>query len=227
MPSNRYPFPISWQSSAHQSPTGRRLVADFRENGRRQVADWSATEIDRTVVVFVAAVFFSRKAVADGLQYVCDRGFISCINPLQTWSPNWAVPIRTLQKIYAWFFSLGHLHRTTFVTSYWFWSKLIYTKHEPSYVWMGNIFESYFCKSSIILMNWMIFKIRNLAMCARNNLLNIFILWIRWSKKSTSTMRSSLWLPDMSMTLILELFPCIVQIYARFFTIVSTTSTIL
>ena len=73
LPTNRNPFPISWQSIVDRSSTGRRLLGIV-------VADQSPIDLqpkncsfDRTAVALVAAVF-SRKAVADRLQNMCDRG---------------------------------------------------------------------------------------------------------------------------------------------------------
>ena len=70
-------------SVADRSPTGRRFLGIV-------VADQSPIDLqpknavfDRTVVALVAAVF-SRKEVADRLQYMCDRG-------LNQWIVIWII----------------------------------------------------------------------------------------------------------------------------------------
>ena len=70
-----------FQSVGNQSPTSRRPVFDRSPTFRDSFADQSLIDLqpkkcsfDYTVVALVAAVF-SRKAVADRLQYICDRGF--------------------------------------------------------------------------------------------------------------------------------------------------------
>ena len=79
LPTNRNPFSFSWQSIAHQSPTGCRLVAFFfRDSCRRPVADWSATEKMQfwSHSGCIGCIYFlSHKAVAGRLQYMRDRGF--------------------------------------------------------------------------------------------------------------------------------------------------------
>ena len=82
---NRQPVADQSQPISNQFAIDRPLVADRSPTGRRclgvVVADQSPIDLqpknavfDRTVVALVAAVF-SRKAVANRLQYMCDRGF--------------------------------------------------------------------------------------------------------------------------------------------------------
>ena len=72
LPTNRNPFPISWQSIAHQSPTGRRFL-------EIDVADQTPIDLQPKLIVqwlHWLQLLFSRKAVADRLQYMGDRGLI-------------------------------------------------------------------------------------------------------------------------------------------------------
>ena len=75
---SRQPVADQSQRISNQLVINRPPVADrspiFRKSCRQPVADWSAISFDRTVVALVADVF-SHKAVADKLQYMCDRGF--------------------------------------------------------------------------------------------------------------------------------------------------------
>ena len=83
-PTSRQPVADQSQPISNQLAINRPPVADWSSTGRRLlgivVADQSSIDLqskqcsfDRTVVALVAAVF-SRKAVADRLQYMCDRG---------------------------------------------------------------------------------------------------------------------------------------------------------
>ena len=78
-PTSRQPvadlFPVSCQSIAHQSPTDRRFLGIVFTDQSPIDLQSKNTVFNRTVLKLVAAVFFfSRKAVADRLQYMCDRG---------------------------------------------------------------------------------------------------------------------------------------------------------
>ena len=84
-PTSRQPVADQSQPISNQLAINRQPVADRPSTGRRLlgiiVADQSPIDLqpkkcifDRTVVALVAAVF-SRKVVADRLQYMCDRGF--------------------------------------------------------------------------------------------------------------------------------------------------------
>ena len=63
---------------ADQSSTGRRLLGIVVANQLPIDLQPKNCSFDRTEVALVAAVF-SRKAVADRLQYMCDRGFIKLV----------------------------------------------------------------------------------------------------------------------------------------------------
>ena len=76
-PTSRQPIATHFQSVGNQSPTSRRPVAHQSPNAIliAQRLHW-------------LQLFFSRKAVADRLQYMCDRGFMldkaMLDNPLYT-----------------------------------------------------------------------------------------------------------------------------------------------
>ena len=80
-PTSRQPVADQSQPISNQLAINRPSVADrspiFKDSCHRPVADWSATEKMVAVVAVVAlvAAVFSRKAVADRLQYMCDRVF--------------------------------------------------------------------------------------------------------------------------------------------------------
>ena len=94
LPTNPNPFPISWQSIADLSPTGRRFLgivvadqsrialqpknADFLQS-KTNAQDTVANQFLIAQWLHWLQLFFSRKAVADRLQYMCDRGFIGDI----------------------------------------------------------------------------------------------------------------------------------------------------
>ena len=69
---------------ANRSSTGRRLLGIVVADQSPIVLQPKKCSFDRTLVALVAAVF-SRKAVADILQYMCDQGFrkLQYINAIQ------------------------------------------------------------------------------------------------------------------------------------------------
>ena len=99
-PTSRQPVADQSQPISNQLAINRPPVADRSPTGRQilgiVVADQSPIDLqpkncsfDRTVLALFATVF-SRKAVADRLQYICDRGH----------RDQFAIPVHTLFRTY-------------------------------------------------------------------------------------------------------------------------------
>ena len=121
-PMSRRPVPAHLQSISNQSPTSRhpvatshRLVADFcgqfSPTSRQPVPNWSVIDrrllaidlqlknggIGRTALYLFQWVF-GRKAVADSLQCMCDRGSTNTQPSIS--SPNNIIAVRTLGRVW-------------------------------------------------------------------------------------------------------------------------------
>ena len=129
-----YQSPINRQEVANQSPTGRRFlltVLAYQSEPGPQLGDWLPIDLqlksggfDCMVVALVAADF-GHNAVADRLQSMCDRGFMTC--PLFGAIPSWTKGVLNCQlepnhtlvnSINVLFSSKIHLN-TTFMGTQW------------------------------------------------------------------------------------------------------------